>query len=139
MPYFIKVTLYLIGIRIALKTPTLNFLVFRPVLPSVEPGYIRELLPTEIPEKSESWQEIMQDLDRVIMPGITHWQSPNFHAYYPTQTSYPAIVSEVISAGLGIVGFSWVSSSALNVILLDQIFSSYIFLATDLQSSLHRA
>lgn len=50
----------------------------------------------------------MSDINRVIMPGITHWQSPNFHAYYPTHTSYPSIVGEILSGGLGIVGFSWV-------------------------------
>jgi hypothetical protein len=51
--------------------------------------YLKELLPTEIreiPEKSESWQEIMEDMNRVIIPGITHWQAPNFHTYLPTQT-----------------------------------------------------
>lgn len=80
----------------------------RPVLPSVQPGYLHELLPNEMPDNSEDWKDIMKDLDRFIMPGMTHWQSPNFHAYYPTQTSFPSIVGEVISAGLGVVGFSWV-------------------------------
>lgn len=83
---------------------------FRPVLPSVEPGYLHTLLPTEVPEQPEQWQDVIKDLDRVIMPGITNWQSPNFHAYYPTQTSYPSIVGEMIAASFGIVGFSWVSS-----------------------------
>lgn len=82
---------------------------FRPVLPSVEPGYLHHLLPTVVPEEPESWQSVMKDIERVIMPGMTHWQSPNFHAYYPTQTSYPSIVGETIAASMGIVGFSWVS------------------------------
>lgn len=55
----------------------------------------------------------MDDVEKVIMPGITHWQSPQFHAYYPTATSYPSIVGEIISAGLGIVGFSWVSTAKI--------------------------
>lgn len=80
----------------------------RDVLPSVEPGYLLDLVPKEAPEKSEDWKTVMSDINRVIMPGITHWQSPNFHAYYPTQTSYPSIVGEILSGGLGIVGFSWV-------------------------------
>lgn len=50
----------------------------------------------------------MKDIERVIMPGITNWQSPNFHAYYPTATSFPSIVGDMITAGLGVVGFSWV-------------------------------
>lgn len=81
----------------------------RQVMPSVEPGYLHHLLPSAVPEQPESWQSVMQDIERVIMPGITHWQSPNFHAYYPTQTSYPTIVGEMIAASLGVVGFSWVS------------------------------
>lgn len=51
----------------------------------------------------------MKDFNSVIMPGITNWQSPNFHAYYPTQSSYPSIVGDILASGLGIVGFSWVS------------------------------
>lgn len=78
------------------------------MLPSVKPGYLHELLPTEAPEHPESWKDVMKDIDEKIMPGMTHWQSPNFHAYYPTQTSYPAIVGDLIAHGFGIVGFSWV-------------------------------
>lgn len=54
-----------------------------------------------MPQDSEKWQDIMEDLNKYIMPGMTHWQSPNFHAFYPSQTSYPAIIGEMISAGLG--------------------------------------
>jgi glutamate/tyrosine decarboxylase-like PLP-dependent enzyme len=54
-----------------------------------------------MPEKSEKWQDIMKDLDKFIMPGMTHWQSPHFHAFYPSQTSYPAIIGEMLAAGLG--------------------------------------
>nr|BDD85277.1 alpha methyl dopa resistant protein 2 [Ischnura senegalensis] len=46
------------------------------------------------------------------MPGVTHWHSPHFHAFYPTANSYPAIVGEILSAGLGCVGFSWIASPA---------------------------
>lgn len=103
-------------------------------MPSVEPGYLQELLPTEMPVESENWKDIMKDLDRVIMPGITHWQSPNFHAYYPSQSSFPSIVGEMISAGLGVVGFSWV----IKKLLFDNISHVLtIFLSTDLQPSLH--
>ncbi|KAJ8969859.1 hypothetical protein NQ314_001543 [Rhamnusium bicolor] len=60
----------------------------RPVLPSVQPGYLGELLPREPPQSGESWQDVLQDVDRIIMPGLTHWHSPNFHAYYPTAHSF---------------------------------------------------
>ncbi|XP_031627721.1 3,4-dihydroxyphenylacetaldehyde synthase 2-like [Contarinia nasturtii] len=94
----------------------------RPVLPSVEPGYLHKLLPSEAPELPESWQDVMKDIGDKIMPGMTHWQSPNFHAYYPTATSYPSIVGEIIASGFGVVGFSWICSPActeLEVIIMD--------------------
>ena len=50
----------------------------------MKPGYLRPLIPDEAPEDPENWQNVMNDLDRVIMPGVTHWHSPQFHAYFPT-------------------------------------------------------
>ncbi|XP_043275547.1 aromatic-L-amino-acid decarboxylase-like [Venturia canescens] len=84
----------------------------RDVLPSVEPGYLSKLMPTEAPEKAETWQEVLEDVERVIMPGITHWSSPHFHAYYPAANSYPALVGEMIASAIGSVGFSWIASPA---------------------------
>lgn len=81
------------------------------VLPSVEPGYLLKLLPNHMPERPEDWQNILKDINRVIKPGITHWQSPNMHAFYPTSVSYPSIVGEMLASGFGIIGFSWVRSS----------------------------
>jgi glutamate/tyrosine decarboxylase-like PLP-dependent enzyme len=72
-----------------------------PVLSSVEPGYLHDLLPKEMPEQPEKWQDIMEDLKTQILPGLTHWQSPHFHAFYPSQTSFPAIIGEMLSAGIG--------------------------------------
>lgn len=88
----------------------LKFPFNREVLPSVEPGYLSKLLPETIPEKGDNYKEVLEDINKCILPGITHWQSPNFHAYFPTATSFPSIVGETLSAGLGIIGFSWVSS-----------------------------
>ncbi|KAF7997969.1 hypothetical protein HCN44_009367 [Aphidius gifuensis] len=84
----------------------------RDVLPSVEPGYLSELIPSSAPEKPETWQEVLNDVERVIMPGVTHWNSPQFHAYYPTANSYPGIVGELMTAGIGSIGFSWIASPA---------------------------
>lgn len=64
----------------------------------------------------------MADLNRVILPGLTHWQSPNFHAYYPTATSFPSVIGEMISAGFGVIGFSWICSpvcTELEVAVMD--------------------
>ncbi|XP_011693364.1 PREDICTED: aromatic-L-amino-acid decarboxylase-like isoform X2 [Wasmannia auropunctata] len=84
----------------------------RNVLPNVEPGYLSKLLPQEAPEKSEKWQEILKDVEQYIMPGITHWNSPHFHAYFPTANSYPAIVAEILSCAIGCIGFNWIASPA---------------------------
>lgn len=83
----------------------------RPVLPAVQPGFLHSQLPDRLPDEPESWRAVMKDLNDIIVPGMTHWQSPNFHAYYPAPTSYPAIIGEMLSAGFGTVGFSWVSDS----------------------------
>lgn len=103
-----------------------SFFHFRPVLPSVEPGYLHKLLPSEAPELPESWQDVMKDIGDKIMPGMTHWQSPNFHAYYPTATSYPSIVGEILAGGFGVVGFSWViNTEKLNI---SKRFLSFFFI-----------
>lgn len=57
------------------------------VFPDVRPGYMRQLLPEQAPSGGETWPKIMEDIKRLIMPGITHWQSPYMHAYYPALAS----------------------------------------------------
>ncbi|XP_023323819.1 aromatic-L-amino-acid decarboxylase isoform X2 [Eurytemora carolleeae] len=84
----------------------------RPVLPQVTPGYLRSLVPDEAPEKGEDWRTVMKDVDRVIMPGVTHWHHPQFHAYFPTANSYPAIVADILSGSIACIGFSWIASPA---------------------------
>jgi aromatic-L-amino-acid decarboxylase len=94
----------------------------RPVLPKVKPGYIRSLISAEAPLKPEKWEDLIQDIERVIMPGITHWHSPHFHAYFPTANSYPAICADILSDAIACIGFSWIASPActeLEVVMLD--------------------
>ncbi|XP_011314347.1 aromatic-L-amino-acid decarboxylase-like [Fopius arisanus] len=86
----------------------------RNVLPSVQPGFLKEKLPAEAPEVGETWQEVLKDVKEIIVPGITHWNSPNFHAYFPCGTSYPAIIGELMCAGLSTLSFSWMSSPAVS-------------------------
>lgn len=83
-----------------------------PVKPRVVPGDIRALLPTAAPEQGTSFAAIMADLDRVIMPGLMHWQSPNFFGYFPANTSPPSILGDLLSAGLGVQGMLWLTSPA---------------------------
>ena len=78
-----------------------------PVLSKVKPGDIRRSLPAQPPVEGESFEKILSDVDRLILPGITHWQSPNFFAYFPANTSGPSIVGELLSAGLGVQGMLW--------------------------------
>jgi len=83
-----------------------------PVLAQVQPGEIRALLPPQPPVKGESFDAILADVDRLILPGITHWQSPNFFAYFPANNSGPSILGELLSAGLGVQGMLWATSPA---------------------------
>jgi aromatic-L-amino-acid decarboxylase len=83
-----------------------------PVLSQVEPGWVRDQLPPHPPQTGEAWPEILADLDRVVVPGLTHWQSPNFFAYFPANVSGPSVLGELVSAGLGVQGMSWATSPA---------------------------
>ena len=83
-----------------------------PVLSPVSPGELREALPARAPDEGEPFEAIMADLEAHILPGITHWQSPNFFAYFPTNTSGPSILGELLAAGLGVQGMLWATSPA---------------------------
>ncbi len=83
-----------------------------PVLSTVRPGDIRKQLPAHAPEKGESFDRMLNDIDHLIMPGITHWQSPNFFAYFQSNTSGPSVLGDLLSSGLGVQGMLWATSPA---------------------------
>jgi len=83
-----------------------------PVLSRVKPGEIRKQLPPQAPEKAEPFDKMLQDVDRLIMPGITHWQSPNFFAYFQSNNSGPSVLGDLLSSGLGVQGMLWATSPA---------------------------
>lgn len=83
-----------------------------PVCPRVQPGDIRALLPAHPPEEAEPWEAMLADLDRVVLPGITHWQSPMFFGFFPANASPPAILGDLVSAGLGVQAMMWATSPA---------------------------
>ena len=83
-----------------------------PVQSQVEPGWVRAQLPPEAPEHGESFDAVMADVERIILPGITHWNSPRFHAYFPANNSGPSILGELLSAGFGVQGMLWATSPA---------------------------
>lgn len=78
------------------------------VTPNVEPGYLCKLIPNQAPLNPEPWEDIMADVESKIIPGMTHWQHPRFHAYFPAGNSYPSILGDMLSDALGCIGFSWV-------------------------------
>ncbi len=83
-----------------------------PVKSSVGPGEIFSKIPDSPPTHPESFDSIIKDIDEIIMPGITHWQSPNFFAYFPANTSPPSILAEMLIATLGSQCMIWETSPA---------------------------
>jgi aromatic-L-amino-acid decarboxylase len=83
-----------------------------PVLSQVAPGDIRAHAAAAPAQQGEPFAAVLADVDRVIMPGITHWQSPNFFAFFPSNTSGPAILGDLLSSGLGVQGMLWLTSPA---------------------------
>jgi tyrosine decarboxylase len=81
-----------------------------PVMANPEPGSIRKLLPDAAPELGESMDRILDDVQRDILPGLTHWQSPSFFAYFPANASSAGFAGEMLSAGLNVVPFVWTAS-----------------------------
>ncbi|KAI3947855.1 hypothetical protein MKX01_034520 [Papaver californicum] len=77
-----------------------------------EPGYLSKRLPESAPYDSESIETILQDVQKHIIPGITHWQSPNYFAYFPSSGSVAGFLGEMLSTGFIVVGFNWMSSPA---------------------------
>lgn len=83
-----------------------------PVRSPLAPGEVRAALPAHPPEHPEPFAEVLADLDRVVLPGITHWQSPSWFAYFPANTSGPSILGDLVSSGLGVQGMLWSTSPA---------------------------
>jgi aromatic-L-amino-acid decarboxylase len=83
-----------------------------PVLAQVEPGEIRARLPASPPEHGEPFADVLRDLDEILLPGITHWQSPRFFAYFAVSAGEPGILAELLAATLNSVAFLWRTSPA---------------------------
>jgi aromatic-L-amino-acid/L-tryptophan decarboxylase len=83
-----------------------------PVLSQAKPGQICNSLPAAAPAEGEPFETILGDIEKIILPGVTHWQSPNFFAYFPSNASFPSMLGELLSAGLGVQGMLWATSPA---------------------------
>jgi aromatic-L-amino-acid decarboxylase len=92
----------------------------------VQPGYLGPLLPTSAPQDGEAWPSIQADIERVVMPGLTHWQHPNFMAFFPANSSFPGILGELYSAAFTAPAFNWLCSPAvteLETVVMDWVAS----------------
>nr|XP_039272548.1 aromatic-L-amino-acid decarboxylase-like [Styela clava]XP_039272549.1 aromatic-L-amino-acid decarboxylase-like [Styela clava] len=90
--------------------------------PSVKPGFLRKLLPWNPPEHGGQWEDLLEDFDKIIMKGMTHWHSSKFFAYLPTGNSYPSLLAAMLVDGCGSLAFSWATSPActeLETLMLD--------------------
>ena len=84
-----------------------------PVLSRVKPGGIREALPPEAPAAGEPWSAIRDDVERLIVPGLTHWNHPGFFAYFAISASGPGVLAEFLSAAFNAQGMLWRTSPAV--------------------------
>ncbi|QRW15365.1 aromatic-L-amino-acid decarboxylase [Ceratobasidium sp. AG-Ba] len=94
----------------------------RPVVAQVEPGYLGKALPNEAPQRGEKFDIIANDFQRLIMPGITHWQHPSFFAYFPTANTFEGVLADLLSTSVSNPGFNWACSPActeLEAIVMD--------------------
>jgi aromatic-L-amino-acid decarboxylase len=94
----------------------------RPVQPPVAPGAVAAGLPEAAPERGEPVAAVLADLDRVVLPALTHWQHPAFFGYFPANTSGPSVLADLVSAGLGTQGMLWSTGPActeLETVMLD--------------------
>lgn len=85
----------------------------RPVMARTAPGEVKAQLPAQPPESPESFDAILRDLDRIILPGLTHWQHPRFFGYFPCNGSLSSVLGDYVSTGFGVLGLAWQASPAL--------------------------
>lgn len=85
----------------------------RPVMAGTAPGEIKAALPASPPQHPESFDAILSDLDRIVMPGVTNWQHPRFFGYFPSNGLLSSVLGDYVSSGLGVIGLAWQSSPAL--------------------------
>ena len=106
-----------------------------PVLARVAPGEIRDALPVTAPETGEPFAAVLRDLDDVLLPGLTHWQSPRYFAYFATTATEPGILAELLAATLNQVGILWRTSPALQE--LEEVTLAWLADLLGLPAGLH--
>ena len=104
-----------------------------PVRAQVQPGEVRAQLPQVPPDNPEPFESIMSDLERVILPGLSHFQSPKFFGYFPANGELSSVLGDYLSTGLGALGLSWQSSPALTE--LEELVTDWMRQMTGLSDS----
>ncbi len=105
----------------------------RPVHATTAPGEVRSLLPTIAPGAPESLRSILDDLDRIVVPGLSHFQHPRFHGYFPANASLESVLGDMVSTGLGVIGITWQSSPALTE--LEEVMMEWLRVETGLSDA----
>src|SRR5580704_3704945 len=104
-----------------------------PVMARTSPGEIKAQLPTAPPDAPDAFPEILSDLDRIIMPGLSHWQHPSFFGYFPSNGTLSSALGDFASTGLGVLGLSWQSSPALTE--LEEVVTDWVRQMTGLSDA----
>ena len=76
----------------------------RPVMAQVEPGYLKAALPVAAPHQGEPFEAILDDFNKLVMPGLSHWQHPDFYGYFPSNGTLSSVLGDFLSTGLGVLG-----------------------------------
>ena len=95
-----------------------------PVMARSAPGDIKASLPASPPESPEAFDAILRDVDRIIVPGLSHWQHPRFFGYFPSNGLLASVLGDYLSTGLGVLGLSWQSSPALSE--LEEVMADWL-------------
>src|SRR6516162_10033511 len=96
----------------------------RPVMARTAPGEVKNLLPPSPPEWPEDFADVFRDLERIILPGLSHWQHPQFFGYFPSNALLASVLGDSLSTGLGVLGLSWQSSPALTE--LEEVVTDWV-------------
>ena len=108
----------------------------RPVMARTAPGEIKAALPADPPQSPEPFDAILADLDRIVMPGLSHWQHPSFFGYFPSNGELSSVLGDYLSTGLGVLGLSWQSSPALTEI--EEVVTDWMRRMTGLSAAVER-
>ena len=96
----------------------------RPVMARTAPGEVKARFPASPPATPEDFEEMFRDLEKIVLPGLSHWQHPSFFAYFPANSSLASVLGDYLSTGLGVLGLSWQSSPALTE--LEEVVTDWV-------------